>query len=134
MMKSQFFNLNHKALTIITASLSMLNSRHVIATPEMPADAAGDANIIQRLVRNKIFKPKLTLLLNPYRPENSRLAYHSSHSSHSSHASHSSHSSGGYGSGSSDDGGGGILGAIAVGGVIAYGAYRLGKRNQPPKK
>jgi uncharacterized membrane protein YgcG len=127
MKKTRLFNLSRKTLAIATASLSMLNSQRAIATPHVINNTDDELNIGQRLLRNKMFKPKLTLRLNPYRPGNSRLAYHSSHSSHSSHASHSSHSSGGYSSGSSDGGDGAGLGVLAVGGALLYGAYRIGK-------
>jgi hypothetical protein len=100
------------------------------AAVNMPLQVV-DGPVIRTMLRRLSLKPKLTLKLNPYRPENSQVFYHSSHSSHSSHASHSSHSSGGYAS--SADGGGSGLGILVVGGLVAYGAYRLGKRNNSNK-
>lgn len=122
----RFPRLGSKTAAVVAASLALLQSREAVS---MPLQMQDNNNFIQNLLNRKRLKPKLTLKLNPYRPENSLLAYHSSHSSHSSHASHSSHSSGGYASGSSSGDGGSGLGVLVVGGAIAYGAYRLGKRN-----
>lgn len=117
-----------KTKAVVSAALAVLAGQHALAAPaiQIPADNEG---VIRGLSKNRMLKPKLTLKLNPFDPARSRLAYHSSHSSHSSHASHSSHSSGGY-----SDGGGGGMGVLLIGGAVAYGLYRVTRKNTDDKK
>jgi hypothetical protein len=122
---SKFINIGTKAAAVIGTSLALLSHGQ-----NVKAAVAQHGNILEPVLQRYKgrLKRQLVLKLNLYRPADSRMVSHSSHSSHESHASHSSHSSGGY-SNDSDNGGSGLgLGALVVGGVVAYGLYRAAKK------
>jgi len=113
--------LAEKALVVVATSLGMLHPTDNSAL-STTLESDNSRNIAFQQYKNKKAKPSLVLKLNMRNPEASILLSHSSHSSHSSHRSH-------YSSGSGDGGGGGGVGLVLVGGVLAYGAYKLGQKS-----
>lgn len=120
-------NLAKKTLAIISASTSLLVNQKAAAIPHnFQGDELTESK--NETYKRKL-RPKLVLKLNPNNLQEGKYIAHSSHSSHSSHASHSSHYSSSYSHDSGSSSGVGI-GVIVAGGLIAYGAYQLGKRNK----
>jgi hypothetical protein len=126
MRKSPFIDLTKKTIAVITTSLGLLSANQIKALPQNTGnDNSEDQSKNENLERRPL-KPKLILKLKSHNPDDYMLAGHSSHSSHASHSSHRSHYSSS--SGGDDDGGGGLgWGVLVVGGLVALGAYQLGK-------
>jgi hypothetical protein len=124
-------NLAKRCLAVITTSLGLLSNNHVNAFPQQNNDDDNEDKVRFDRTNIKKLKPKLILKMRSNNLEDYILAQHRSHSSHSSHSSHRSH----YSSGSSSDGGSGGLGigTIIVGGLIALGAYGLGRSGKDKK-
>jgi hypothetical protein len=122
-------NLAKRTMGVIATSLGLLSAHESKCSPQIPEGQEDDENSKVEKLNKRNLKPKLILKLKSGNSEDYILAQHRSHSSHSSHRSHYSSSSGSKGSG-----GGAGLGTLIVGGLIALGAYGLGKSNREDKK
>lgn len=132
--KTRFNRLSLKTKAVVSTALAVIAGQRGFAAVTTQVLPVRLDNTSRGILKNKLLKPKLTLKLNPVDPGRSKLAYHSSHSSHSSHASHSSHSSHSSGGYSNSSGGNGGMGVLLVGGAVAYGIYRVTRKNKDDKK
>jgi hypothetical protein len=129
--KYGFIHLAKKAVAIITTSLGVLSAQKMHGQPQVKDNERSEDEAKVETYKNSNQKPKLLLKIRSHDPADYLLAQHRSHSSHRSHASHRSHYSSSSARGGGGGGGGGLgVGALVVGGLLAIGAYGLGRKSK----
>lgn len=116
--KNGLNGLAKKILTVASSALGLIGNTKGDSIEHSSYSNINSNDLIFENYKSKKANPKLVLKLNINNPSNSLMVSHRSHSSHRSHYSH-------YSGGSSRGDGGSGLGGIVVGGLIAYGAYKI---------